>query len=137
MESTQRCILIVEDEPPVAEVMRLALSRQGWKVNIAGDGVEAMERALAEEYDLILMDHRMPRCSGTEAARHVLEVKPDQRIAMVTGTPTDEEFRQVVEEKGLYWLYKPFTPQELVEAVRGWLGECSLVSSQAGSRQQW
>ena len=114
-------ILIAEGEAPVAEVMRLTLSRQGWQVEVVGDGLEAVERAVTEEYDLILMDHRMPKCSGTQAVRRILVVRPEQRIAMVTGTPTDEEFRQMVEKKGPYWLAKPFTPQELVEAVRGWL----------------
>jgi hypothetical protein len=45
---------------------------------------------------------------------------------MVTGTPTDEDFRRIIEEKGLFWLNKPFTPQELVDAVRKWLADgCS------------
>jgi DNA-binding response OmpR family regulator len=114
-------ILIVEDDPGVAEVMRLALSRQGWQALVARDGFEGVERALETDYDLILMDHRMPRVPGPEAARRILDARPDQSIAMVTGTPTDDEFRRVIEERGLYWFYKPFTPQELVEKVRGWL----------------
>ena len=121
MGDCQKHILIAEDDPPVAEVMRLTLSHQGWLVSVAGNGLEAVEHALAKEYDLILMDHRMPMCSGTEAVSRILAAKPEQRIAMVTGTPTDEEFRQMIERKGLSWLYKPFTPQELTEAVRRWL----------------
>jgi len=136
MGSPQVCILIAEDEASVAEVMRLALSRQGWKVNIARNGLEAVERALAEEYDLILMDHRMPKISGPEAVRRILAAKPDQRIVMVTGTPTDEEFRQIVEEKGLDWLRKPFTPQELVDAVQRWLGTRSQLPSRITSRRR-
>ena len=121
MRNPQTRILIAEDEPPVAGVMRLALTRQGWLVEVVGDGLEAVERAQAEEYDLILMDHRMPGCSGSEAVRQILATRPEQRIAMVTGTPTDEGFRHLVENRDLYWLIKPFSPQELVEAVRGWL----------------
>jgi CheY-like chemotaxis protein len=121
MGDSQVRILIAEDNPPVAEVMRLALSRQGWWVQVVGNGLEAVEQTLAEEYDLILMDHRMPGCSGAEAARRILAARPSQRIAMVTGTPADREIRRIVEKEGPHCLTKPFSPQELVEAVRRWL----------------
>lgn len=114
-------ILIAEDNPSIAAVMKLALNRQGWQVEVVEDGLAAVERALAEEYDLILMDHRMPRCSGAEAARRILAARPGQRIAMVTGTPTNKEFRQIIEKNMLCWLVKPFGLQELVDAVQGWL----------------
>ena len=133
MENCQKSILIAEDDPPVADVMRLTLTLQGWHVSVAVNGLEAVEQALAKEYDLILMDHRMPKCSGTQAASRILAAKPDQRIAMVTGTPTDEEFRRMIEERGLSWLYKPFTPQELAEAVRRWLENYTPTPSKSNS----
>lgn len=123
MRNPQIRILVAEDERSVAEVMRLTLSRQGWQVDIAGDGLEAVAQALAEQYDLILMDHRMPRCSGMEAARRIRAARPEQRMAMVTGSPTDEALDQIAENERFYHLNKPFTPEELVETVRGWLEE--------------
>jgi len=121
MPNAQVRILIAEDQFPVAQVMKLTLSRQGWQVDVVGDGLQAVERALTEEYDLILMDHRMPRCSGLEAAQRILTLRPGQRMAIVTGSPTDKGLHEIVEKEGLCQLTKPFGSKELVAAVRGWL----------------
>lgn len=116
-------ILVAEDDLPVAAVMRLALIRQGWEVDLAADGLEATEKGLAGSYDLILMDYRMPGCSGGEAARRILAARPGQRLAIVTGSPAGHGPGQVEDVEGTYRLNKPFTPGELVTTVRGWLGE--------------
>ena len=121
MEHGQLSILIADDDVSVARVMRLALALQGWRVDLVEDGLEAIDKALAEDYDLILMDQRMPKCSGTEAAQRIRAQKPDQRIAMVTGSPMGEGRHRVAGVEGLYHLDKPFTPSELVAAVKRWV----------------
>jgi len=67
--STQKCILLVEDDRSVRRYLEVTLQRAGYKVITAGDGLEAMKLALSSAIDVVITDAIMPHMSGQELAR--------------------------------------------------------------------
>jgi response regulator NasT len=110
-------LLIAEDETIIRLDLRGLLERAGYEVVAeARDGEEAIELARKHEPDLALMDVKMPRLDGIEAARRMLEERP---IPIVMLTAFDQ--RELVErasEAGVYgYLVKPFREQDVVPAI--------------------
>jgi len=110
-------ILVAEDETIIRLDLRGLLERAGYEVVAeARDGEEAIELARKHEPDLALMDVKMPRLDGIEAARRMLEERP---IPIVILTAFDQ--RELVEraaEAGVYgYLVKPFREQDVVPAI--------------------
>lgn len=95
--------LIVDDEDDVRELMRLAIdvANEGLFVcGEAGDGLEAVEQAEATHPQVVVLDHRMPRMSGLEAARRMLATRPDQRIVLCSAY-LDVQLRQQAAALGI------------------------------------
>jgi response regulator NasT len=110
-------ILVAEDETIIRLDLRGLLERAGYDVVAeARDGEEAVELARVHQPDLALMDVKMPRLDGIEAARRMLEERP---IPIVMLTAFDQ--RELVEraaEAGVYgYLVKPFREQDVVPAI--------------------
>jgi signal transduction histidine kinase/ActR/RegA family two-component response regulator len=110
-------ILLVDDEPMIRDLGRAVLSRAGFRVLTAEDGTDAVEVFARQfhEIDLVILDVTMPRMSGRDAFRHMIELHPGARILFSTGY-TAEDLVEVDGAVGL--LSKPYRPQELVAAVR-------------------
>jgi PAS domain S-box-containing protein len=110
-------VLVVDDEPLLRDLARAILEGQGYKVLLAGDGVEAVETYRRERSDLVVLDLTMPRLSGREALRHLREIDPEVRVLFASGYTAehlrDEEHRQV-----LGFVKKPYRPEDLAYAVR-------------------
>jgi response regulator NasT len=110
-------ILVAEDETIIRLDLRGLLERAGYEVVAeARDGEEAVELARQHEPDLALLDVKMPRLDGIEAARRMLDERP---IPIVMLTAFDQ--RELVEraaEAGVYgYLVKPFREQDIVPAI--------------------
>jgi two-component system, cell cycle sensor histidine kinase and response regulator CckA len=110
-------ILLVDDEPMIRDLGRAVLSRAGFRILTAEDGAEAVEVFARQfhEIDLVILDVTMPRMSGRDAFRQMIELYPSARILFSTGY-TAEDLVEVDGSMGL--LSKPYRPQELVAAVR-------------------
>ncbi|MBN1862215.1 MAG: response regulator [Dehalococcoidales bacterium] len=117
-------ILVVEDEPTVNEVCRKVLTRDGFEVDTAVNG-EVAQRMLREgDYDLILMDIKMPGMDGREffgilKARYP---KLAGRVIFATGDVIGGDTKEFLDQSGRPVLTKPFTPDELKAIVRAALG---------------
>jgi response regulator NasT len=111
-------ILIAEDETIIRLDLRDLLVRAGFEVCAeAKDGEEAVELARSEEPDLAIMDVKMPRLDGIDAARQILEERPIP-IVMLTAYGQDEVVSRAV-EAGVYgYLVKPFREQDLLPAIQ-------------------
>jgi CheY-like chemotaxis protein len=108
--SPPRRILVVEDEPEIADVERSILVTEGFAVDIARDGAEALERLGAIRYQGIVLDAHLPRLDGYEVARRVraLPLNRATPIVMVTASP-EPDARQRGFELGIVgFLPKPF-----------------------------
>ena len=111
-------ILIAEDETIIRLDLRELLERAGFEVCAeAKDGLEAVELARSEQPDLAVLDVKMPRLDGIEAARKILDERPIP-IVMVTAYGQDELVSRAVEAGVFGYLVKPFREQDLLPAIR-------------------
>jgi PAS domain S-box-containing protein len=110
-------ILLVDDESMIRELGKVVLERSGFNVLTADDGVEAVEvfGRECDRVDLVILDVTMPRMSGRDAYRHLLEINPSARILFSTGY-SDEHIAELDGAMGL--LSKPYRPHELLTAVQ-------------------
>src|SRR6266566_6244630 len=110
-------ILVAEDETIIRLDLRDLLERAGFEVCAeARDGEEAIELARSELPDLAIMDVKMPRVDGIEAARRILDERPIP-IVMLTAYGQDELVSRAVEAGVFGYLVKPFREQDLVPAI--------------------
>ena len=111
-------ILVAEDETIIRLDLRDLLERAGFDVCAeAKDGEEAVELARSEQPDLAIMDVKMPRLDGIEAARRILDERPIP-IVMLTAYGQDELVSRAVEAGVFGYLVKPFREQDLLPAIQ-------------------
>ena len=120
MLSRGPAILVVEDEPAVAELLSHVLSGEGRIIDSAADGQEALDMVGKKRYDRIIMDLRMPGLSGQEVYRHIRDADPAlaRKIIFVTGDTVRSEAREFLQETGNPVLSKPFDLSELRRLVQ-------------------
>ncbi len=111
-------ILIAEDETIIRLDLRALLEKAGFDVCAeARDGLEAVALARSQQPDLAIMDVKMPRLDGIEAARRILEERPIP-IVMLTAYGQDELVSRAVEAGVFGYLVKPFREGDLLPAIR-------------------
>ena len=110
-------ILVIEDDPGIARIVRLYLERDGHTVTTASDGVSGLNAARADSPDLIVLDLMLPRLDGMSVCR-ALRAESDVPIIMATAR-VDEEDRLAGLDLGADdYIVKPFSPRELAARVR-------------------
>ena len=113
-------VLVVEDEPALAEAVADALTDAGFRVDRAADGQEALERVHARVYDLVICDLKMPRLDGPAFYGALADSMPSltHRIVFVTGDVAGTDTERFLEESGCRWLAKPFRLGDLLRVAR-------------------
>lgn len=111
-------ILIVDDEIPIAEILKINLEKEGYTTLVAHDGQTALELALSENPDAILLDVMLPKMDGFEVCRKIRENKRSTPILMLTAR--DEEVDKVLglELGADDYITKPFSVRELMARVK-------------------
>jgi len=111
-------VLVAEDETIIRLDLRDLLERSGFEVCAeARDGEEAVALARAEQPDVAIMDVKMPKLDGIEAARRILDERPIP-IVMLTAYGQEELVSRAVEAGVFGYLVKPFREQDLLPAIR-------------------
>jgi two-component system response regulator RegX3 len=110
-------ILVVEDEPSLAETMRYNLEREGFSVSLAEDGRRALERFRAEPPALVILDLMLPEMSGLDVCR---QIRAESEVPIIIVTAKDSEADKVagLELGADDYVTKPFSVRELVSRVR-------------------
>lgn len=114
---TADLILVVEDEPSIAEVVGLYLKRSGYQVIFAKDGLEAQNKIESQSPDLIVMDLMLPIIDGFELTRWLRD-QSDTPIIMLTARRDEVDRIAGLEMGADDYILKPFSPQEVVSRVR-------------------
>jgi len=110
-------VLVIEDEPSIAEIATLYLRRSGYQVQTAKDGQEALELMSGQMPDLIVLDLMLPHLDGYELTRWVRD-QSNVPIIMLTARRSEADKIAGLEMGADDYIVKPFSPQELVSRVR-------------------
>lgn len=129
----EELVLIVEDEPSIAEVVGLYLQRSGYRVKFARDGNEAKKLIDAHVPDLIILDIMLPGPDGFEITRWLRD-QSDVPIIMLTARREEIDRIAGLEMGADDYVLKPFSPQELVSRVRAVLRRSSSKLSNVNEK---
>jgi DNA-binding response OmpR family regulator len=111
-------LLVVDDEGIVLESCRRVLELEGFAVSLAKSADEALELIDKEQFSLLLMDLKMPVHDGIYLMRELKNRKKDIPIIVMSGYSTKETIAEADMMGANLFLPKPFTPDELLEAIR-------------------
>jgi two-component system response regulator VicR len=132
-------ILVVDDEKPIAEILKFNLEKEGYEVICAFDGQEAVELAFAADPDLILLDLMLPVKDGMDVCREV-RAKLNTPIIMLTAKDTELDKVLGLELGADDYVTKPFSNRELLARVKAhlrrqakWAGAASVEDAEEGA----
>jgi len=112
-------ILVVDDSVSIRQVISRLLSDQGWRVETARDGIDALEQLRERTPDLILLDIEMPRMNGYELL-NAINAQPDYQkipVVMLTSRTAEKHRERAVELGARGYVTKPYNDDDLVELV--------------------
>ncbi|MEV4575589.1 response regulator transcription factor [Nonomuraea jabiensis] len=110
-------VLVAEDDPKQAELLRRYLQREGHSVAVVHDGRAAIDEARVRRPDLLLLDVMMPGVDGLDVCR-VLRAESDVLVLMVTARSTEDDLLLGLDLGADDYLTKPYSPRELMARVR-------------------
>ncbi len=114
-------ILIGEDDVDLAEIYLDILEARGHRVKLAFDGVQCIqayeEKQSGSDFDIVILDYLMPRKNGSQVARKILQINPDQRIIFISafGEKLIDDLEGIEDE--IEFLTKPTRPRSLIEVI--------------------
>lgn len=115
-------VAIVDDDLELRTMYSFVLEHLGYRTLVVDDGAEIVNHVLrgdAEAPDIILMDYRMPKMNGLEAAKRIIRDRPGMKIIISTA---DDSVKQQAISAGMTFLQKPFSLNELADAIKEGLG---------------
>ncbi len=111
-------VLVVDDEEIARTNLGYILRKEGHQVATAANGLEALEKVKAQEFDLILTDLKMEKMDGIQLLESVKQISPNTEIIMVTGYPTVGSAVDALKKGAAHYLSKPIKLEELRATVR-------------------
>lgn len=116
-------VLLVDDEEDLLETQRMFLEEKGYEVDIAKDGIEAMERVYEKKYDIILLDITIPEMDGYQVLRMIKNepLYKDVPVIMVTAKTLKADKFRGFETGADGYLTKPYSPEELISMVNSFI----------------
>ncbi|MFT4189103.1 MAG: response regulator transcription factor [Aeromicrobium sp.] len=112
-------VLVVDDEPNITELLRMALRPEGWEVTVAHTGIAAVKAARESDPDVIVLDVMLPDIEGTEVLRRIRDFAPTTPIVFLTARDAVEDRVFGLTLGGDDYVTKPFSLEELVARLRG------------------
>lgn len=110
-------ILLADDDSSVRRVLQFKLEKQGYSIETASDGLEALEILKARPIDLLLSDIRMPKMDGIELLNEAKAVQPNIKVILITAHATVNQAVQAVKLGAFDYITKPFEDDELFVAI--------------------
>ena len=127
----ERCVLIIEDEQAIVDILKFNFQKEGYKVLEAMDGATGLELALSENPDLILLDVMLPKMDGFEVCKKIRE---KSSVPVIMLTAREEEVDKVLglELGADDYMTKPFSIRELTARVKANLRRTSIDRASVG-----
>jgi CheY-like chemotaxis protein len=110
-------LLVADDNQINVFVIKQFLNNWGVKISVAENGEEALNLALANDFDIVLMDLHMPIMDGFEATKEILKQKPNTKIIAITATTEDEVGYGIANAGMVGFVMKPFQPEDLAAKI--------------------
>ena len=129
-------ILVIDDEPVICEGCRLSLSDKGLLVDTCLSGTHGLELVLGEEYDLVLLDMKLPDIYGMDILQRVRKEKPGVYIIVMTGYSSVQNAVEAMKLGAFDYLAKPFTEDELWISVQRVVAKKRLKEENLALRHQ-
>ena len=124
-------VLVVDDEPSLAELLASVLRYEGWDIQTAGDGASAVRAAREFRPDAIVLDIMLPDFDGLEVLRRVRQDAPNVCVLFLTARDAVEDRVAGITAGGDDYVTKPFSLEEVLARLRGLLRRANLTRAQA------
>jgi DNA-binding NtrC family response regulator len=111
-------VLVIDDEQIVLDSVKKILSQENFHVDTAISSRRGLDLAIQKNYDIVLTDIRMPEIGGMRVLRDIKRTKPSCPVMIITGFATVQSAVQAMKLGATEYIEKPFTPEELVKAVK-------------------
>lgn len=118
MEKAQKRILIVDDDTEIRELLEFDIAQSGYIVDTAKDGLEGLNKALNNAYDLILLDVMMPKMNGFDVCKNIRQAKLAIPVLLLTAKGTIDDKTEGFDCGADDYLVKPFDIQEVLLRIR-------------------
>ena len=112
-------ILVIDDEQLILDAIETILGDMGYDVATFSTPIDGEKEALKNDYDLVLIDIRMPDRNGAEVTEAVLKAKPDAKILILTAHPTHPLAKKALDAGAKALLKKPFEISKVLEFLEG------------------
>lgn len=126
-------ILIIDDAKNIRLLTAKALTSDDYTVDCASNGYDGMELFSKGNYDLVLLDIRMPNFSGTDVLKHIKDMNPTVPVVIITAYPTVKNAVDCLKLGAVDYLRKPFTSEKIKEFISQILLRKSLTSTSISS----
>jgi two-component system OmpR family response regulator len=126
-------VLVVDDEPNLADLLTMALRYEGWELRTAHDGLSAVRIAREFKPDAVVLDVMLPDLNGLEVLRRLRDHAPDLPVLFLTAKDAVEDRIAGLTAGGDDYVTKPFSLEEVVARVRGLMRRTSIAASRGGS----
>ena len=126
---SKKRILIVDDDHKVRATISKILKTKGYQTDEASSGKEAIEKALSNDFDIVLLDLMMPTVSGMDVLVELRKSKPKTKEIMMTGFATVNNAVEAIKKGASDYISKPFKAEELDATIRRCLEEARFDMS--------
>ena len=111
-------VLLVDDEVSFASSMQKLLSRRGFDVKAAFDGLTALRLIAEEQFDVVVLDIKMPGMDGIQVLREIIRFSADIRVILLTGHYFSNEEEATLKQGAYAYLLKPYPIMDLVNLIK-------------------
>lgn len=115
--ANKAAVLVIDDEPSVADALGMILGESGYEVIVAATGLSGLEQADHKRFDVTITDLRLPDISGLEVLARIREKDPTTIVIVITAYSTQEVVAELLDHGAMQVLRKPFSPSEILKSI--------------------
>jgi len=110
-------VLLVDDEASFTASMQKVLSRRGFDVKVASDGLSALPLIAGEQFDVVVLDIKMPGMDGIQVLKEIRRFSPDIHVILLTGHYSSNEEEATLKQGAYAYLLKPYPILDLINLI--------------------